>query len=202
MLLNRKEINSVIESINSGKPVVLPTDTIYGIIASALNKQAVLNLYKLRKRNKEKPFIILISSIKDLSLFGINVDKEINLYLKRIWPNKITVMLECKNKDYNYLHRGKKTLAFRLPEDKWLRALIKKVGPIVVPSANLEGMPEARNVKEAYAYFGDKATYIDKGTIRGGSSTIISLVNNQFEIIRKGSYKIKVNEYFRSSINN
>jgi L-threonylcarbamoyladenylate synthase len=201
MEFGKKEINQIKKGLES-KPAVVPTDTIYGIIASALDKKAVLNLYKIRQRDKGKPFIILISSIKDLELFNIELDKNQLSYLKKIWPSKVTVILKCKEKRMQYLHRGSKALAFRIPDKDWLRSLIRKIGPIVAPSANIEGKKEARNIKEAYGYFGDKAIYFDGGRLGSASSTIISLVDGQFKIIRKGSYRIKKNEYFRPSINN
>ncbi|MDD4409786.1 MAG: L-threonylcarbamoyladenylate synthase [Candidatus Pacebacteria bacterium] len=198
-----KNDHSVIEeAFASGIPVVMPTDTIYGVTVPALEKKSVMKLYRLRKRNPNKPFIILISSLKDLALFDIFLDEEKKEYLKGFWPGEVTAILDCPQKEFYYLHRGTKALAFRVPKDKELIRLLKKTGPLVAPSANIEGMPEAKNIADAHGYFKEKAVYIDKGVIKGLPSTIISLANNKFEIIRKGSYKMNKNEYFRSSINN
>lgn len=202
IIFTKKDLSVIQSAFNSGKPVVLPTDTIYGIAVPAQDKKAVTRLYRLRKRNREKPFIIMISSLKDLSIFDISLDKEKQGYLKRIWPNELTVILDCSGKKYAYLHRGTKTLGFRIPNNKSLLRIIRKTGPLVVPSANIEGMPEATSVKEAFDYFKEKPYYIDKGKIKNRPSTIISLVDNEFKIIRQGSYKLKKNEYFRPSIDN
>jgi L-threonylcarbamoyladenylate synthase len=200
--MDKKDIEIIRRSFEERVPVVIPTDTIYGICAPALDKIAVQRLYRIRKRNPEKPFLIIISSLKDISKFGIELDKELKNYLGGIWPGKVTVILDCNNKELTYLHRKTKSLAFRLPDSGELISLVKKVGPLVAPSANLEGMPEAKTITEAEAYFGKKATYIDRGRINGKASTIISLVGKEFRIIREGSRKIKKSEYFRSSINN
>ncbi|MFA5080458.1 MAG: L-threonylcarbamoyladenylate synthase [Candidatus Paceibacterota bacterium] len=202
IVFGKKEIDLVSNAYLIKKPAVLPTDTIYGITVPAFEKKAVLNLYKLRKRDYRKPFIILISSLKDLSLFGVKLDTKRIAWLKKIWPQNLTVIVPCDEKRFNYLHRDKGTLAFRLPDDKWLIRLIKTTGPIVAPSANIEGQSPAETVSEAYEYFGDKAVYLDGGKNKRKSSTIVSLENNSFKIIRQGGYKLKKNEYFRPNDNN
>ena len=155
---------------------VLPTDTIYGLVGAALSKKAVERIYKVKKRKKDKPFIILISSLKDLGLFEIKLNKEILKLLRKIFPSKVSIILPCQKKKFFYLHKDKNSLAFRIPKDLWLRRLLSKTGPLVVPSANLEGMPPAKTIKEAKKYFGDKVDfYFDKGTIKGKPSIILEI---------------------------
>jgi len=199
--LGKKEIDIVASAYKLGKVAVIPTDTVYGITCRALDKKAVLNLYKLRKRDLDKPFIILVSSLKDLDLFGIEVKNDQQKWLKDIWPEKVTVILNCNDKRFKYLYREKRSLAFRMPNEKWLLKLISLVGPIVAPSANLQGFDPAETVAEAYEYFDEKAVYIDAGKLKSKPSTIVSL-EDDCKIIRQGSFKIKKNEYFRPSINN
>lgn len=200
-VFGKKEIELIRAAYSLGLAVVIPTDTIYGVTALALDRKGVLGLYKLRKRDIKKPFIILISSLDDLALFEVELSDSEKIWLKSVWPNRLTVILPCKQKEYTYLHRGSKALAFRIPDNKWLIKLIKTVGPIVAPSANVEGEKFAETIEEAYNYFGDKAVYLDAGRIKGNSSTIVSLVDN-FRIIRQGGYKLKKNEYFRPNIDN
>ncbi|MFA6252111.1 MAG: L-threonylcarbamoyladenylate synthase [Candidatus Paceibacterota bacterium] len=199
--LGKKEIDIVVDAYDTGKAVVIPTDTIYGITCRALDKKAVLSLYKLRERDLDKPFIILVSSLKDLDLFDIELDREQKKWLKSIWPEKVTVILKCNDKRFKYLYRNKRSLAFRIPNEKWLLKLISIAGPIVAPSANLQGLDFAETIHKAYEYFGEKAVYIDAGKLKSKASTIVSL-EDDFRIIRQGSFKIKKNEYFRPSINN
>lgn len=199
--LGKKEIDIVVNAYGDNKLVVIPTDTIYGITCSAFNKKSVSQLYKIKKRDDDKPCIVLISNIKDIELFDVKLTAEQKKWLKKMWPEKLTVVLECNSKDFKYLHRGKKSLAFRIPSDKWLLKLISKTGPIIAPSANIQDCSVATCRQEAYDYFGDKVVYIDNGKLKGNPSTIVSF-ENEFTIIRKGSFKIKKDEYFRPSINN
>lgn len=154
----------------------MPTDTIYGLVGRAFSKKAVERIYKIKKRNKNKPFIILVSSVEDIGMFGVSLSEETYLLLKKIFPAKVSVILPCDNRKFAYLHRGKKSLAFRVPKNLRLRRLIKKTGPLVAPSANPEGMILADTIQKAKEYFGDKVDfYFDAGKIREKPSVIIEI---------------------------
>lgn len=93
--LNNKK---VIEILKAGGVGVIPTDTLYGIIGLAKNKETVERIYQLRQRNPHKPFIILISSLNDLKKFNLSLSKVVLSFLSKIWPEKISVALPCKDK--------------------------------------------------------------------------------------------------------
>ncbi|MEM5811284.1 MAG: L-threonylcarbamoyladenylate synthase [Candidatus Aenigmatarchaeota archaeon] len=185
--------------LKKGLIVVMPTDTIYGICGTALKKSVVEKIYKLRKRSYKKPMIVLISSINDLKIFGVELNKNEEKILKKLWPGKISVILELKNKirKFAYIHRGTNAIAFRLPKPKWLIKLLKISGPIVAPSANWEGYPPAKTIEEAKKYFGNKVIYWDKGKIDIKPSTLIKMKNNKIEILRKGAEINKVLKLIR-----
>jgi L-threonylcarbamoyladenylate synthase len=168
---------------------VISTDTIYGLVGSALFPGTVERIYRVRRRNPRKPFIILISSLKDLAKFGVKLSSREKRFLENIWPGRVSVILACPYKKFAYLHKGKDALAFRLPKNKDLVDLIRQVGPLVAPSANLEGLPPAKNIREARRYFGDKVDFYL--SLSGGKSkkpsTLISLNGGNIEVVRLGS---------------
>ncbi len=176
---------------------ILPTDTIYGIVGSALNKKTVERIYKLRRRNPRKPMIVLIASLADPKKFGVKIGAKERKILNRVWPNKVSVILKIGNsklkiKKFKYLHRGTKTLAFRLPKPYWLRRLLVNVGPLVAPSANWEGEKPARTVREARRYFGDKVDfYIDTGRCVSEPSTLVAINDGHLKILRKGAVRVR-----------
>ncbi len=166
---------------------ILPTDTIYGIVGSALDKRTVERIYRLRKRNPKKPMIILIGDMSDLKKFGIMITPAIKKILNKVWPGKVSVILPSSSKKFAYLHRGTKTLAFRLPRPVWLRKMLKKTGPLVAPSANIEGKPPALTIPAAKRYFGKNVDfYADAGRLISKPSTIIAIKNGELTILRKG----------------
>ena len=167
---------------------VIPTDTIYGVVASALSKKAVEKAYRIMKRNPKKPFIIMISSIKDLPKFGIKIDNHTLKILEKLWPGKVSVILPCASSKFRYLHRGTKTLAFRLPKKPSLIRLLKKTGPLVSSSANPEGRKPAETIRETKAYFnGNIDFFVSGGKIKSLSSTLIEIKRGKIRILRKGA---------------
>ena len=112
-------MNELIEIIKKGGTVVIPTDTILGIACSAYSKKAVERIYEIRERNKNKPLIILISDISELKKFGVkNIPK---VELRKIWPNKVSIIFDIKSKKFNYLHKGTNSLCFRMPKSKFIK---------------------------------------------------------------------------------
>jgi L-threonylcarbamoyladenylate synthase len=175
--------NLVKTLVNNGV-VVMPTDTLYGVVGLALSKETVERIYDTRRRAPNKPCIILIGKIGELEKFSIKLSDEQKNKLGEFWPGPVSIVLDCKEERFSYLHRGTNTLAFRLPSNSDLQNLLKTTGPLVAPSANIEGMPVANNTKEAKDYFGDKVDlYIDGGEIIGKSSKVIKLNTDGSEII-------------------
>lgn len=174
--------------------VILPTDTLYGVIGKALSKKAVERIYEIKGRDKSKPFITLITSYKDLATFGVKVGEKEAKILAKFWPGKVTVILPCPRKEFEYLHRGTKSIAFRMigPRNKNLFNLIKKVGPLVAPSANPQELKHADDIKKAKEYFGDKIDfYLSTGPKIGKSSTLVKFENDKLIILRQGQVVIK-----------
>lgn len=170
---------------------VLPTDTIYGIVGSALAPKTVERIYRLRRRNKKKPVIVLIESLDDLKKFGVALTSKERALTKRLWPGKVSIILPCRSAKFAYLHRGTKTLAFRMPKPRWLRALLAETGPLVAPSANIEGEPPAKTVAKARRYFGTKIEfYGDAGTIASAPSTLVALKNGALTVLRQGAVNV------------
>lgn len=181
----------IISLLQAGKIGVLPTDTLYGLVGSALNKQAVERIYQVRKRTLNKPLIVLISSLEDLKLFSIQINEKVDQFLKKLWPAKVSVILPCLNPKFTYLHRGTQTLAFRLPDEKNLIDLLKRAGPLVAPSANWEGTPPAETIQQAQEYFKNGIDfYLDGGPLTSPPSTLIKIEDNKLSILRDGAIKI------------
>lgn len=178
---------SIIDLINKGKIGVLPTDTIYGIHGQALKEKVVSRIYKIRERDPKKPFIILISSINDLKLFKVNLDKITLRFLEKIWPGKISVILPCPYLEFFYLHRGTNSLAFRMPKKIKLLTLLKRTGPLISTSVNPEGQQPAYTIKEARKYFKNELDfYVDQGHLKSSPSTLIKIEGKRIEILRQG----------------
>ncbi len=191
IIVNSLSSEKLVEVIKKGGVGVIPTDTIYGLVGKALSRKTVKRVYKLKQRNPKKPSIILISKIDDLKLFRIKLDENTKKFLQKYWPGKVSVILPCPYKKFSYLHRGTKTLAFRLPDYLELVDLLKKTGPLIAPSANPESEEPAKTIKEAKKYFGEKVDfYTDVGQLESLPSTLISIKDGKVEVLRQGEIKI------------
>lgn len=175
---------NIITTLKKGGIIVMPTDTIYGIVGRAEDAVAVDKIYRARKRNPSKPCVILIGDIEDLKKFSINLSIDQENKIREFWlidftqdkANAVSVVLDCPSKEFKYLHRDTNTLAFRLPKNENLRKLLSATGPLVAPSANIEGEPISNNIAEAQKYFKESVDlYVDGGNIKGTPSRVVKL---------------------------
>lgn len=199
--------NNLVKILRSGGVAVTPTDTIYGIVGSALLPDMVERIYVLRKRNTKKPMIVLIGSINDLKYFGVTYGLVAKKLMAKVWPGKVSIIFPLpfdKSREYDYLHRGTNQIAFRMPKYPALRRLLKKTGPLVAPSANFEGEPPATTIKEARNYFDPVNpvrtghgvgvdAYVDGGRLTSKPSTLIRIQHGKIEVLREGAFKIPLN---------
>ena len=173
---------------------LLPADTIYGLSCVALNEAAVKKLHLLKQRDKNKPFIVLISKISQIEGMGL-ISTDIGRALK-YWPGKLTVVCESRNAP-EWLSLGADSVAVRQPADEDLRSLIDKTGPIISTSANLAGTKPSVSAKQAVQYFGEKLDfYVDDGPRRGAPSTLVKPIATKLKIIRQGAVKIRKEDLY------
>lgn len=182
-------IDELAIKINNGEVGVMPTDTVYGLVAQAKNEQAVKRLYSLKNR-EGKPGTIIASSTKQLVDLGLK--KRYLTAVESYWPGAVSVVIPT-GEVLKYLHQGKQSLAVRIPKDKALTKLLAKTGALLSSSANLPGEKPATTLQEAKAYFSDKLDfYVDGGRLEGKPSTVIRVVDDVVEVLREG--RVKINE--------
>jgi L-threonylcarbamoyladenylate synthase len=178
--------SQLVKLLREGAVGVLPTDTLYGVVALAADQAAVERLYGLKKR-EHKPGTIVAASIDQLVELGIK--RRYLTAVEQFWPGAVSVEIPHH---LDYLSQATGRQAFRIPADKALLELLQKTGPLQTTSANHPGEPPAATVAEAQKYFGDKVDfYVDGGDLSGRQpSTIIRVVDDAIEIIRPGAVKI------------
>ena len=180
-----KRIDILEDVIEREGIAVIATDTTYGIVGSAFSERAVNEIYRLRKRDLNKPLIVLIADMSDLKKFGVFLNAKQKKILKMVWPGPVSAILPCSHEILAYLHRGKNTLAFRMPKKRSLRRLIQYSGPVVAPSANPQGHPVARTISEARAYFGHYVDfYEDSGRVVASPSKLIDISGDKEKVLR------------------
>ena len=198
--INNKTINEAVELLQKGKLIGFPTETVYGLGADATNKEAVLKIYKTKKRPKSNPLIVHVATLDQAKSIGIFDDK-IEKIVKDFWPGPLTIVLKRKenSKICKELSAGTKTIAIRISNNKTILSLIKKLGnPIAAPSANKFGMlspTSAVHVEKQFKDTDDIPMILDGGkTNIGVESTVIGIENNNIIIYRHGGVTKEVLE--------
>ncbi len=176
--------------LKKGEIIVLPTDTLYGLCADALNYKAVEKVYRLKNRNPQKPLIVLISDLNWLEKFFFI--KPLPEKVKELFLLEEPLSILLPIKGFEWISRKSGKIAFRLVKKGFIKDFLKKYGrPIVAPSANWEGFPPAKDPFQAFLYFGNQVkVYYNAGPLKGKPSTIVeTFKGGNIKILREGDKK-------------
>lgn len=182
-------LDKAIELIKAGKVGVMPTDTVYGLVARAADPMAVARMYVLKQRD-HKPGTVIAASAEQLVELGVpksHLDK-----VSKWWPNPLSVETPLGD-NLSYLHQDTGRQGFRVVADETVRGVLEQTGPLVTSSANHPGKPGSVTVQEAIDYFGDAVDfYVDGGDLSGRAPSTIIKINDDdsIEIIREGAVRI------------
>lgn len=154
------DFNRITEALQSGGIAVVRTDTLYGIIALAENEVAVERVFDAKNRDRSKQCIVLLADSDD-------APSNTEIISKFSGESSIpTSVIIPATSEPEWLLRGGDSMAYRVVRDPFLKSVVAAVGPVIAPSANPEGLPPARTIAEAKAYFGDQvAVYVDGGEV-------------------------------------
>lgn len=185
-----KDIYSAVsDQLNVANAVgVLPTDTVYGLAARAVDQTAVQRLYQLKDR-EHKPGTIIAASIDQLVALGLK--RRYLSAVSQFWPGAVSVIVPC-GAQLGYLHQGVQSLAVRIPESAELRQLLEQTGPLLTSSANHPAQPTAVTLDQARAYFNKEVDfYCDGGDLSNQlPSTVIRIVDDAIQVVRQGAVTI------------
>lgn len=173
----------------AGAVGVIPTDTVYGVVARAADQAAVERLYQIKHR-EGKPGTIVAAGVQQLEQLGLK-----HRYVKAVeqyWPGALSIIIPC-GPELAYLHQGKFSLAVRVPDNQVLQALLEQTGPLLTSSANHPGEPTSTTIEQAKQYFGDEVDfYVDGGDLSANQpSTIIRIIDDAVEVVRQGAVHVR-----------
>ena len=184
---NNVGIQKAAQIINKGGIVIFPTDTVYGIGCDPYNQKAVLSLYKIKKREKTKPFPVIGYSKKELEKIAEFNDKAEKI-AEMFWPGPITLILKVKDENIKKsLGLGKK-IAVRVPNNQCVLSLLKECKLLVATSANISGTTSLTDPNDCKRDLNGYDLLIDGGILSdNGESTIVEIDGNKIKIVRSGS---------------
>lgn len=180
----------VVSLLQSGAVGIIPTDTIYGIVASANSESAVERLYELKQRRDDvRSGTVIAANAQQLVDLGVNVDSIAQV--AHFWPNPLSIELPL-GEELAYLYQTGPHRAFRVVADNHLQAFLQKTDPLLTSSVNPTGMPPATDLKQAQVYFGDAVDfYVNGGDLSGRPpSTVAVLQAGKLVVVRPGAVTI------------
>lgn len=180
-------ITRVVDILKSGGVVVYPTDTYYGIGCDIMNKKAIEKIYQIKQRNKSKPFSFICSDLKNISLYA-KVSNYAYKTMKRLLPGPYTFILEGSKLVPKIMLTKRKTAGIRVPDNQICLNLVKELGnPVITTSAT---MPDGTILHDASLirdYYGKRVdVVIDGSIVPGQPSSVIKLINDIPEVLRRG----------------
>ncbi len=173
------------EIILSGGVGTMPTDTIYGMVCSAMDTGAVKRIYDLKSRAPYKPLIILVSNSSQIGDCGVSLDN-LNLHiLDEKWRRSPSSIILPADNTLQHVHKGLNTIALRIPYSKpELLKLLSITGPIVATSVNISGESPLLNLEEIKQEFPNLDFYIG-GRSGQVPSALYRLINDSLEPIER-----------------
>ena len=194
----RDVVHRAVEALSAGKIIAIPTETVYGLAASALHPKAVQRLIEIKGRSTDKPLAFAIKSADDALDYVPNMSGVARRIARRSWPGPITLVLDTDHPD-SVIHRldqsvreatiPQGTVGLRVPDHELTLQIMRLcAGPIVLTSANLSGDAPAINGAEVQDKVGEHIDLIlDDGPAKFGKpSSVVRIKENEVSVLRTG----------------
>ncbi|BCK45489.1 L-threonylcarbamoyladenylate synthase [Streptococcus suis] len=181
-------MNKLRTILENGGAVILPTETVYGLFAQALNEDAVNRVYQLKQRPRDKAMNLNVSNLNDIYFFSQNTPFFLEKLYNRFMPGPLTIILKANEKVPFWVNSGLDTVGFRLPNHEQTLRLISETGPLIGPSANISGNESGKKFSDIQAQFSvDLPGIEDDQALTGIDSTILDLSGQKARILRQGA---------------
>jgi L-threonylcarbamoyladenylate synthase len=188
--MDARLVDDAVEALRAGRPVVLPTDTVYGLCTTPHRPQPVEQLYRLKGRRQQQPVALLAPDLDTILECVPELRGGPEAVAQALLPGPLTLVLPNPAGRFQWLTGAKpETIGVRVPELKGdAKAIIKRIGAVAATSANLTGGPDPKSLDEVSDEIrAGAAVVIDGGELPGIPSTVVDLTGPEPQIIREGA---------------
>ena len=176
------------KELEAGRAVILPTETVYGIFAKALDQQAVDYIYELKRRPREKALNLNVADEETIRIYSKRQPSYLSKLIASFLPGPLTIILQANEKVPEWIYSGMDTVGFRIPAHPKTLELIRKFGPLVGPSANLSGYASGTKYEAIVKEFDQLVPgFEDDAFLTGQDSTILDISGSKARILRQGT---------------
>lgn len=186
---NTTGITEAARLLQEGYPVAIPTETVYGLAADALNPDAVASVFAAKERPMDNPLIVHIGDIQDWSPLVTHIPEKAAKLAEAYWPGPLTIILPAADCIPKEVTGGLNTVAVRFPSHPIAQAVILQSGcPLAAPSANRSGSPSPTNAHRVWEDMNGRIpAIIDGGNCDVGvESTVVDLCHDMPRLLRPG----------------
>lgn len=176
------------EILENGGAVILPTETVYGLFAQAMNEAAVEHVYQLKRRPKDKAMNLNVADLEAILAFSKNQPSYLKTLYEAFLPGPLTIILQANDRVPAWINSGLSTIGFRIPNHPKTLELIQQTGPLIGPSANISGRESGKIFADIKTQFNNEVTGLaDDAALTGVDSTILDLSGETARILRQGA---------------
>ncbi|MCQ9343565.1 L-threonylcarbamoyladenylate synthase [Corynebacterium sp. 153RC1] len=182
-------ISAAVDAVESGRLVVMPTDTLYGLGCNAFDNRAVAKLLETKRRGPDMPVPVLVGSWDTARGLVHTFDTQLRTLIEAFWPGGLSLVVpQAPSLPWN-LGDTRGTVMLRMPLHPVAIELLRRTGPMAVSSANISGQTPPATVHAAKEQLGESvAIYLDGGECALGlASTIVDLSGQTPRILREGA---------------
>ena len=173
----------------SGQPIVVPTDTVYGLAVAALVPGATKQIFSLKARSETKPLAVLVADRMQAGSLAAAISATAETWMTTYWPGALTLVLRRSAETCGLeLGGDPDTIGVRCPDHTLLRSLAARVGPLATTSANRHGEPTPPTAMQAAASLGPGvALVLDGGPTGDLASTVVDATVEPWRVLRHGA---------------
>jgi L-threonylcarbamoyladenylate synthase len=189
-----QDLTAAKELLEKGELVAIPTETVYGLAANALNAEAVLKIFEVKNRPHFDPLIVHLAAMVDMYKWALDVPEIARILAEKFWPGPLTILLKKNEMIPDLVTSGLDTVGLRMPNHLLTLNLLRSLEfPLAAPSANPFGYISPTSAAHVHEQLGDQLRYILDGGLSevGVESTIVDCSAHELRVLRLGGISLE-----------
>lgn len=180
------QMNEICDVIQKGGIVAFPTETVYGVGIHFNDEEALDRLMEAKNRDYSKAITLMVADKKDISQYAY-ISPQAQKMIDQFMPGMITLIFKKKESVRDIMTNGKSTIGIRIPDSEFVLSLLKKVGPMLVTSANLSQHSNTTSTQEVLNQLDGRIDLVVDGkTSDNIASTVVDVSQDEIKILRAG----------------
>lgn len=191
----RQDIDQAVKVLRQGGVIAFPTETYYGLGVDPFNTKSLERLYRIKRRSKAKPFLLLIEQLSQLTLLTGHIPLEMSLLMTSFWPGPLTLIFPAQSSASSLLTGETETIGIRQSPHPCVKKLLGRFGsPITGTSANISGQAPATTARQVADVFDSSEVdfILDGGPTPGGKGSTLVGYDGQISCVREGQIPFTV----------